>query len=225
MKIPYKVGDLIYLQQKANKNQENDTYKTRIADLTDKAISIELPISEKNGQFAFFSDGTIVEVVYPSPDGGQYLFQSTILYRKREQISMIIMTYPEPDSIRRIQRRSYLRVPCAIDVAIHPAVSNQFAPFVATTINLSGGGLLLETKNAPELELNTEVEWRLALPMQTGQILHPNGTGKIVRSIKLSENGTLRQFSVEFTDLLERDRDTIIKYCLERQLEIRKRQV
>lgn len=226
MKIPYKVGDLIYLKEITYKNNADDKeYKARIADLTDKAISIELPISVESGQFAFFLDGTLIEVTYPSPDGAQYVFQSTILYRRKEQISMILMTYPEPETIRRIQRRSYLRVPCSIDVAIHAKLLNAFPPFVATTVNLSGGGLLVEGKQIPHLEVGTEVKWWLALPTQSGQILHPKGEGRIVRNLKLGDIGGITQYSVQFSDLLERDRDLIIKYCLERQLEIKKKQV
>ncbi|GAA0369554.1 flagellar brake protein [Bacillus horti] len=225
MQIPLKIGDLLYITQATPEDQTQMRYKSRIADISTTAISIELPMSEQGGRFGFFPQGSTIEVSYPSTDGAQFVFHCTILGRRIEQIPLVNITLPDPETIVRIQRRNYLRVPCHLDLAVHAAEEGEFPPLVALATNLSGGGLQFESKHKPELPLHTQIDWWLSLPLQSGEILHPKGRGEIVRVINPNTSGLLHQYSVHFTAILERDREWIIKYCYERQLEMKKKQV
>jgi c-di-GMP-binding flagellar brake protein YcgR len=222
---PYKIGDTLFLQQRVSTEDEPLTYKARLADLSEQYISIEMPLSEKTGKTGFFPEGCEIEVWYYTQDGSKYFFPSSVLGRRKERIPLTILTHPVTEDIKRTQRREFLRVPCYEEVAIHPSRTGQFAPFLAKAIDLSGGGLAFVLSKKPGFPEGSEVKWWLSLPLKSGSILHPSGVGKIVRVIEPDEIGMPYRFPLEFSDILETDRQKIIKYCFERQLEINKKRI
>jgi c-di-GMP-binding flagellar brake protein YcgR len=223
MGYPYKIGDTIYLQQRVNSDDEPLTYKARVADLSEQYISIEMPLSEKTGKIGFFPEGCEIEAWYYTQDGSKYYFPCSVLGRRKERIPLTLLTHPVKGEITRTQRREFLRVPCYEEVAIHPIITGKFAPFLAKAIDLSGGGLAFILPKKLGFPEGSEVRWWLSLPLKSGSILHPSGVGKIVRIIEPDEKGQPYRFPLEFTDVLETDRQKIIKYCFERQLEIKKK--
>lgn len=225
MGFPYKMGDTLFLQQKVSTEEEPLTYKARVADLSDQYISIEMPLVEKTGQIGFFPEGCEVEVWFYAQDGSRYSFPCSVLGRRKESIPLTLLTHPDKENIERIQRREYVRVPCYEEVAIHPLSKGEFTPFLAKTIDLSGGGLAFGLSQEPRFSEGTEVQWWLSLRLQSGVIAHPNGTGKIARIIEPTEKGVPYKCPMEFTDVLETERQMIIKYCFERQLEIKKKSI
>jgi c-di-GMP-binding flagellar brake protein YcgR len=221
--FPYKIGETLFLQQKVSTEDENITYKARVADLSDQYISIEMPLGEKTGKIGFFPEGCEVEVWFYAQDGSRYFFLSSVLGRRKERIPLTLLTHPVEEDIERTQRREFLRVPCYEEVAIHPLTKGEFTPFLAKTIDLSGGGLAFVLPRKPEFPEGSQMKWWLSLPLKSGPILHPSGLGKIVRIIEPAEKGMPYRFPLEFTDVMETERQKIIKYCFERQLEIKKK--
>jgi c-di-GMP-binding flagellar brake protein YcgR len=220
---PYTIGDTLFLQQRVSIEDEPLTYKARVADLSEQYISIEMPLGEKTGKIGFFPEGCEIEVWFYTQDGSKYFFPSSVLGRRKERIPLTLLTHPIKEDINRTQRREFLRVPCYEEVAIHPLRAGNFAPFLAKAIDLSGGGLAFVLPKLPGFPEGSEVRWWLSLPLKSGSILHPSGVGKIVRIIEPAEKGLPYRFPLEFSDILETDRQKIIKYCFERQLEIKKK--
>jgi c-di-GMP-binding flagellar brake protein YcgR len=223
MKFPFKIGDLIFLQQRLISKEEPLVYKSRVADFGEQHISIELPIAKQNGKYGFFLEGSEVDVWYEAKDGSKYQFCSMILGRKKAIVPLTLITYPEPDSIIRTQRRQFIRVPCYEEVAIHPVIQDQFTPFLAKAIDVSGGGLALSQADKPKLNEGDILRWWMCLPLKSGVILHPNGIGKLVRIIEPKEKGLHYKCTVQFAEVLEPERQKIMKYCFEKQLEHRKK--
>jgi c-di-GMP-binding flagellar brake protein YcgR len=220
----YKIGDTLFLQQRVTTENEPVTYEARVSDLSEQYISIEMPLAEKTGDIGFFPEGCEIEVWFYAQDGSKYFFRCSVLGRRKERIPLTLLTHPVTDEIIRTQRREFLRVPCYEEVAIHPISKGEFAPFIAKAIDLSGGGLAFELKRPPQIPEECHIKWWLSLSVK-GSILHPRGFGKIVRIIEPDEKGKFYKFPVEFTDVLESDQQEIIRYCFERQLEIRKKRI
>ena len=53
-----------------------------------------------------------------------------------------IIAYPGNQTLIKVQRRQYVRIPTTVDAAIHP-LENEFTPFTTITEDISAGGTLL----------------------------------------------------------------------------------
>jgi c-di-GMP-binding flagellar brake protein YcgR len=219
----YNIGETLFLQQRVTTENEPVTYKARVLDLSEQYISIEMPLAEKTGKIGFFPEGCEIEAWFYGKDGSKIFFLCSVLGRRKERIPLTLLTHPVADDIIRTQRREFLRVPCYDEVAIHPVTKGEFTPFLAKTIDLSGGGLAFVLPQKPELNAGSQIKWWLSLPLKTGTFLHPSGHGEIVRVIEPSEKGLSYKCPMEFSEVVETERQKVIKYCFERQLEIRKK--
>jgi c-di-GMP-binding flagellar brake protein YcgR len=227
-KIPLKIGETLYLMQDTNNiNNGNSelTYKARIADYNADYISIELPLSEETGRIGFFSEGKKIEVWLYTPEGAKYTFECLAIGRRKERIPLMLISHPLPNTVRREQRREFLRVPCYEEIAMHPLQSGDFNPFIAKFVDLSGGGLAFISLEKPKISTEKEFKWWLSLVLKSGPILHPSGTAKLIRIIPPAEKGLPYKCPIEFTNLAETERQKIIRFCYERQLEIKKKGV
>jgi c-di-GMP-binding flagellar brake protein YcgR len=223
MNIPLKVGEIITLQQSlASAQAMTEEYKSRIADLTTDYISIEIPISMRDGRFRFLPQGCEIEVSCYGHDGSQYIFPSYVLGRRKDRIPVTLITHPQPDQVTRIQRRRFFRVPTALDLAVHPEEKGAFEPFLAKTLDISGGGLAFHTPQRRELKEGTKINWWLALPLKDS-VEHPHASGKIVRVIEPHEQGFPYKYSIQFQNLNLAGEALIVRYCYDRQLELNKK--
>jgi c-di-GMP-binding flagellar brake protein YcgR len=225
MTMQYKIGDLLYLQQRLYKKEEALIYKARIADLSDAHISIEMPLAEQSGKYGFFLEGSEIDVWINAQDGSKINFICTVLGRRKEPIPVTLLTHPTSDSIIRTQRREFIRVPCYEEIAIHPVKEGEFTPFLSKVTDVSGGGLAFSSLQKSVLTQGTEFKLWLSLKLNSGPIMHPTALGKLVRIIDPTENGLPYKFSVQFIEIAEFERQKLMRFCFERQLDINRKRV
>lgn len=128
-----------------------DVYKSNVQDITDKHIAISLPIAI--GSYANLIKGDTIEVIY-SDDKNVYSFYSTVIGRKKDKIPMILISIPDEDKIRKIQRRKNFRVELIKEVKykiidkenitkeLMKYLLNHIDEFSnGTMLDLSGGGV------------------------------------------------------------------------------------
>lgn len=199
------------------------TLKTRVADLRDDTAVIELPISEKTGRTAPLLTGTECDVWYIGEDGSRYEFRSTIIGRQTENIPVLLMSLPSKDAVIRNQRRNYLRIQTAVEIAVKMDDPLRQYHFLARTVDLSGGGLSFTCEDNMRLQEKDSLEIWLSLPSKAGQVHHAFALGEIVRQKPADEKGKHQWVSVKFTKINESDRAKIVRTCYERQLEMRKK--
>lgn len=223
LKIPFKIGDTLYLVQEANNTNNQLIYKARIADLNEDVISIEMPLSEETGRIGFFTEGREIGCWLYTINGSKYSFVCLALGRKKERIPLMKISHPLPNTVQKEQRREFLRVPCYEEGAFYPLQPGEFNPFVAKIVDLSGGGLAFISMEKPTISPGTEVKWWLSLVLKSGPILHPSGTAKLIRILDPAEKGLPYKCPIEFTNLAEFERQKIIRFCFERQLDIKKK--
>lgn len=129
---------------------EKDIYKSNVQDITDKYIAISLPVV--SGSYASLIRGDNIEVVY-SDNENVYSFYSTVVGRKKDKIPMILISIPDENQIRRIQRRKNFRVELVEEIkykvidkknitkALMKYLLNHIEEFSnGTILDLSGGG-------------------------------------------------------------------------------------
>ncbi|MGO9791321.1 MAG: flagellar brake protein [Solirubrobacteraceae bacterium] len=103
-----------------------------------------------------------------------------------------------------IQRREFVRV-----IAPQRVRLDDLAGLVVNShsVNISGGGMLVSSKDPP-LAIQTTLQFSLDLgPRQTPVI----GTGEVVRTAEDD------QFGIVFTEISDLDRDRLIRFIFDRQ--------
>lgn len=213
-----RINQILYIQVNSIDEEEAGLeYKSRIADMTDSYISIEIPIHEKSGRLKRLYQGDELSVHYLTEGGVKNYFNSSVIGFSDDVVRLIRIKIPAADAITKIQRRSFLRVPAELEIAVK--VSEQLQ-FVALTDDVGGGGISFLCDGYLPADTGQTVHCWLLVTYKSGQIEHIPFKSEIVRVNPL-ETGK-KQVMLRYTEITDRDRQKIIRYCFERQLDMRK---
>ncbi|WNF38008.1 flagellar brake domain-containing protein [Bacillaceae bacterium IKA-2] len=217
------IGDTLNLELNEGDDKEKQRFKCRLVDHIKDYFFIDYPINQRTKRVGFFHDGTQFRVSFLGKDQAVYLFETQLQGRKKGRIPMLIIRDPGKEKYIRIQRREHVRVETAIDVAVHPR-GEEFPPFTTMTSDISGGGIALVLPLNHQLSGGQDIICWLSLPLQTGEMKFIKVDCHVIRIISNKENSK-EKASIKFIDIIERDRQTIISYCFERQLYLRNKGV
>ncbi|GGF09244.1 hypothetical protein GCM10010954_04610 [Halobacillus andaensis] len=215
-----KVGTSITLELLADKQEDIEKFKCRLVDHSEEHIFIDYPVKLITQKTAFFFEGTQFQASFLGEDGSVYWFETEVLGRLKKNIPVLMLSFPGNAALVRVQRRQYVRIDTAIDVA----AKGKEGPvqFTTVTSDLSGGGMAIYEPNGTSLPTNQLFDFTLVLPMNDGEYHYIDVLGSVVRSS--SKKGShLTAASVEFVELNEKHRQLIIQYCFEQQMQMRKR--
>jgi c-di-GMP-binding flagellar brake protein YcgR len=214
-----KVNQILHIQVNSIDEEESkQEYKSRISDVSDTTISMEVPISEKTGRLKRLFAGDELSAYYITEGGVKNYFNSSVLGFRDDVIRLVIIKKPEPETITRVQRRNFLRVPAELEIAVRYSEQLQF---VAITDDVGGGGISFLCDGYIPIAAQQTVSCWLLIHYRNNQIEHVPFKGEIVR-VKPMETGK-QQVMMRFSDISDRDRQKIIRFCFERQLDFRKR--
>ncbi|MDQ1909443.1 flagellar brake domain-containing protein [Paenibacillus sp. GD4] len=214
-----KVNQILYIQVNSIDEEEaKEVYKSRIADVSDTYISMEVPLSEKTGKLKRLYQGDEMSIYFITDGGVKNYFTSSVMGFSDDVVRLVHIKKPEPDAITKVQRRNFLRVPAELEIAVKYSEQLQL---VSLTDDVGGGGISFLSEGHIPLASGMFVACWLLIPFKNGQIEHVPFKSEIVR-IKQLESGK-NQVMMRFTDITDRDRQKIIRYCFERQLDFRKR--
>ncbi|MGY3714144.1 flagellar brake protein [Sutcliffiella cohnii] len=212
MNLMFKEGMVLTLTVK--KDGEIEEHRCKIQIVKAEELLVDYPIHIKTGKTAFLLNGTKMEVSYVAEDGNVYKFLSTVVGRVKQNIPLIKITRPENQTLKKIQRREYVRIESSVDVAVHP---QQFAPFVATTHDISAGGCSINIPIGKRLQGDSTITIWFTFTMNSGEIIHLKLEGTVIRVFD-GINEKRKRASIQFINMKESDRDIIIKYCFEQQI-------
>ncbi|MFC0214883.1 flagellar brake protein [Paenibacillus chartarius] len=214
-----KISQVLFLQVNSIDEEEAKIeYKSRIADMNDSTITIEVPLDEKTGRLKRLYQGDEINAYYLTDGGVKNYFSSSVVGFTEDTVRLIQIKKPEADAITRVQRRSFLRVPAELEIAVKYTEQLQF---VALTEDVGGGGISFICDGYIPLASSAPVSCWLLIPYKNGSIEHVPFKGEIVR-VKQLETG--KQLAMtRFIDITDRERQKIIRYCFERQMDFRKR--
>ncbi|MGE5573684.1 MAG: flagellar brake protein [Bacteroidota bacterium] len=195
------------------------SYPSRVEDIGFDAVVVAAPT--RKGVVLRLSEGDEVRVETVQEDA---------VYKFKTIVEMVIVhPFPmlqlaKPDEIVRDQRRRFARVNVSLPAryrCLDHRARERVVPHKATATNVSGGGALIVTwQSRPDLKVGSEVDVELELP--DGKV-HAKGVVVRVSTGETDEAGRVQQIAVEFKDIDERQRDTLARYVLQRQLELRRR--
>ncbi|AOM82787.1 flagellar brake protein [Salisediminibacterium beveridgei] len=215
-----KIGQTIHLELKVPDGDQKQRYKSKLLDYERSFMYIDFPVDEQTSKPSFFMEGTEFRVWFAGKDNAVYSFETQILGKVDRGIPMLVMKDPGKDSYLRIQRREYVRVETALDVAVHP-VKEGTKPFTTVTIDVSGGGAALVLQSNHQLKDSEVLNLWIAIPFRIGGIEYINTKAEIIRII---DGKSPIKCSCQFIDIDEGDRQKIIRYAFEKQLERNRRE-
>ncbi|MBM7692664.1 c-di-GMP-binding flagellar brake protein YcgR [Peribacillus deserti] len=213
-----KLGDTLTFEPKYSMHPEK--YQAMVVEMQDNSLFIDYPVNLATRKTVFLLDGSQLKGSFVGKDNNVYLFDTEVLGRKLSNIPMIQLQCPGNEDYIKIQRRQYVRIEAALDVAVHP-LNFDFRPFTAVTLDISAGGLCLALPRGVYIEPSTPIVIWLALDMKSGEIQYLKINSIMIR-INETKAGT-RNASIQFTGLTASERQYIIRYCFERQLEMKKK--
>ncbi|MDR0270285.1 PilZ domain-containing protein, partial [Paenibacillus sp.] len=179
-------------------------------------ILIEVPIQEGSGQLKKLFSGDELSIFFITEGGVKNYFNSYVTGFKEDVIRMVRIRKPEPDSIGKTQRRSFLRVNAELEVAVK---TDKMVRFLARTDDVGGGGLSFHCDASTHISEGDKLSSWVLVPYKNGSIEHVPFEGEIVR-IKGSENRKI--FMVKFLLIADMERQKLIRYCFERQFDFRR---
>jgi len=188
-------------------------YRTRIEDVGERVISIGAPF--ERGEVVPLREGTKVKITFWD-EVSAYSFVAKIMQRIAVPIHMFVLELP--DSIAKVQRRSFVRVPVLFQIMFQTVTMEGLSDSnKGTMLDLSGGGMRFMTEE--QVENRSLLYAQIALP--NGDLQIPV---RVCRVEKVEDSKPQRYcVSVEFNEILERDRDRIIRFVFDIQRTLRKK--
>lgn len=221
--INMKIGVFLTLEAYSEDHKQLEKYRCKVVDKDNKYLYIDYPVHLKTKRTtASFRVGTRMKAEYLGSDQSVYRFNTVVKKRKKGKIPTLALAIPESDKIERIQRREYVRIETAVDVALH-SVYEKFTPFTTVSVDLSGGGLSVVVPKDIHINDGEEVIVHLVLPMQSGEYHYLEFRGGVVRLIQNTNSANTASIKLKSID--ELDKQIIIRYCFEKQREARQKEI
>ena len=211
-----KIGTMLILEPTYTERVER--FRCKVVEQKDGVIYIDYPINTITKKTAFLIDGAQFRVTFNDESKQSFAFNTEVLGRKKGNIPMIMLNCPPDEEFIKIQRREFVRVETPVDVAVE--YDNRFTQLVADDI--SAGGVLLALQGAVNFKIGDEVRLTIVLPYTNKEIRYVQTDALVVTTFERN-NRTLA--SVQFTDTDDIDKQYIVRFCFERQLQIRKKEL
>ncbi|AZK47155.1 flagellar brake protein [Paenibacillus lentus] len=213
------VNDLLYIQVASVDGENTDKeYKSRIADVEDDTLLIEIPIESGSGRMRRLYIGDELSIYFLTDQGIKHYFNTYVLGFADDIVQLVRIRRPEPEMITKVQRRDFLRVVAKLDLAVKLKDGTRF---VALTEDVGGGGVSLLADNKYGLSEGEQLYCWLLLTYKNGSIEHVPFEAEIVRTKKQETGRTM--LMLKFVSISDMERQKLIRYCFERQFDFKNR--
>lgn len=187
------------------------TYRTRVEEVGERLLAVGALFDQ--GEVIPLREGTKVKITFWD-EVAAYAFEAKIMQRIAVPVSLFVLELP--DSIAKVQRRNYVRVPAFYPITFQSVTREGLsALYKGTMLDLSGGGMRFSTKE--RLENKSLLYAHLELP--SGELRSPVR----VHRVEKMEESKRYCISGEFQEISERERDRIIRCVFDIQRAMRKK--
>lgn len=198
----------------------DDRLHSRMIDIKEDYIYLDLPVHMDTRKTFFLQKGHSLIVQFVGKDKVFYQFKTKIVECQLEDLPKLIIR--KPKKIERIQRRKFVRIQTALDIAVH-SVNKTFHPFTTVSYDISGGGLSIIVPANTQLLKNDLVKIFIVLPMGKQTNHYISTKAKVLRLQKNKDRITLA--SLQFKNIYDVDQQKIVQFCLAKQREMRRKEL
>lgn len=212
------IGDTLVLET-VNEQGEKEVYRTKVMDIHEHSFFISPPVREESNRTEpIIPIDTYFQAQFVAHDQKVYTFHTKVLQKYLENIATFELELPSKDEFIQIQRRSFIRVNTQLKVKVF-SISHEFSPFDTYTTDISAGGLNLVLPDNIKLKKDQVIMCSFILPLKNEEIfLQLNCV--VVRT---SEKNSKHFASLKFEKISEKERQFLVQYCFQRQLDLRKK--
>lgn len=213
------VNDVLFMNvDSADEEEASILYKSRMTDMDEESILIEVPMEEQTGRLKKLHLGDELSVNYMDKNGVKYYFNTYVTGFKEDVIRMVKVRRPELETVSKIQRRTFLRVFADLEVAVK---KNDSTRFITRTEDISGGGMSFYSESKFNLKEGDVLSCWVLVNYKNGSVEHVPVIAEVVRIKNQELNRNIAM--LQFVDITATERQKIIKFCFERQLDFRNR--
>lgn len=192
-------------------------YKSRTADYDQDYMLVEIPINTQSGQLKTIYVGDELTMYYLL-NGRKYQFNTSVLGFRKDPIPLVVVKRPDPQTmIITYIEDSFFQVSGQLELAVKGPDGEGF---VALTEDISGGSVTFSCDGSVSLQIGTEYRCWLLLQTNSGKPGPVPFKGELVRSLPFGKEGQIAM--IRFTEILESDRQEIVRYCFEKERTNRK---
>ncbi|MEN3184067.1 MAG: PilZ domain-containing protein [Atribacterota bacterium] len=180
-------------------------YPSRIEFVNRDTLWLAAP--QERGTLVPVSLGETLEV-YIVGENEVFFFEGKVKDRvKKGNIAYVVFDMPE--NVVRKQRRNYVRFEAVLPVLL----KKEEKSFPGTTKNISGGGMLVQLREGRDV-FDSREELLFLLSLDGRDII---GRARVVR-----KDGP-GLYAFQFSEIADQDRESIIKYIFQKQIELRRK--
>ncbi|MFS0781361.1 flagellar brake protein [Bacillus sp. 1P06AnD] len=213
-----KIGNRLVLESKGSGSYEK--YQSKILEMSNGCVYIDYPQNMATKKTAFLPDGITLKASYVDETENAFWFQTEVLGKRKSTIPMIQLSLPPKETHNKIQRREFVRIETNIDAAVH-SPNHAFPPFTTVTEDISAGGAAILVPKEIKVEENSRATIWLVLPAKGGSIHYVKVDSQVVRLIE-QPAGRYNVMTMQFNEIPDKERQQLIRFCFEKQLEQRK---
>lgn len=214
-----KIGTLLTLEIQQPETKEVKMFRCKIVEKNEQYLFIDLPIEIKTNKSTIILEGTHFSATYLEMDQSVYKFYSEIAEKVKLNVPTLAIHLPDKSNMKRIQRREYVRIETAVDVAIH----GSHSPFTTVTSDISGGGMSVIIPAGMTVVEKEEADVWIVLQMDSGDYQYVSATVEVIR-VK-QDNTIAKTASLKFVSIAKLAQQSIIRYCFEKQREARNKEL
>ncbi|OLN23518.1 hypothetical protein BTO30_04615 [Domibacillus antri] len=202
----------------ASKKEE---YRCKVTDLEDGKIYIDYPINVETNKTVFMLDGMqlAANFIDPASSAAVCMFRTEVLGRVKKKIPMLMLRDPGQNEYIRVQRRKFVRVQTAVDVAVQFDGKPSFA---TVTDDISAGGAAVLLPHNTMVEEGAEACLYVVIPSSNGENQYLELKASLVR-VHSNDKSDRRTASLQFQDISHHDQQLLMRFCFEKQLQLRKK--
>src|SRR5690625_334232 len=112
------INRTIFLEKIDEEQEYKDIYKTKITEVNNESIFIQLPVNQRTSKTDYFHKGSKIIAKVVTERGSVYQFLTEITNHTVNKIPMIELIRPLENEFKKIQRRAYVRVEMMTEVFI-----------------------------------------------------------------------------------------------------------
>lgn len=207
------IGKELFIKVTSKDALKNISYKCSVIDKNNDFMYIDQPIQIETKRTLVLSRGTHIKVSFIGKENVMYEYNSIVVHRKMLSIPAYAILPPNTGEIKRIQRRNYVRVQTAIDVAVVKGANDESEPFTTATLDISGGGLACIVPEHIVLEKNELISLYIVLP--TKNPVYIKAKARVVQIHLVKMNQLIA--SMEYLQITPADQQSIIRYVFDIQ--------
>lgn len=217
----FKLGTVLTIE-KVNDDQFQ-RFKSKIMDFDEDTISIDYPVELNSNRMLYVMNGEQLKISFVEEESEQaYQFITMVIGKRKETIPLLVLSSPKQEDIVRIQRREFVRIKWAVDVAVHP-LHNEFVPFNTVTDDISAGGASIIVPINIPIRQHQEILCWFVLPRRSGEYHYLKFTCEVIRIIDYNE--TRKILSLKFLNNSRQQEQILLQFCYEAQVALRKKEL